>query len=496
MRCGVAVRVSTNSVEQRASLINQKELFLEFIAKQGWTLYDFYVDIESGTTDKRPNFQRMLEDAANKKFDCILSKELSQIARNVELAYKIKRILEDNKIHFITLDGAINTLEGDRSKFGLFAWLYEEESQRTSKRIRDALHTQALNGQFKGSHAPYGYKVEDKHLVIREDETVVAIQTILSLYLNGMGVEAIAKVMDEKGYPTPAKSAGKKNAGEFWHGSSILKILRNPHYVGDLAQGRSQVTSILNKKRYENPEDEWIIVPNAHKPIITREDCDAVQRLLRERYVSRPKVKRHLFTNYVFCADCGTSLWYLQNRKGYVCGRFKKHGKGACTSHSIKEVALKEQILRDLRHMSELVIDKHLFLKRFESHWDKEHKDQQKQILGIKRKIEGLQNENKKFLKLLAQEVISQEEYRAAIDDNQKEIHHLQEKVVELNRAAESQSSNVARAQSLIHELDRILEFEDLTEELLHRLVERIDVSENDQVIVHYRFADPFDMMD
>jgi len=353
-----------------------------------------------------------------------------------------------------------------------------------------------LNGQFKGSHAPYGYKVEDKHLVIREDETVVAIQTILSLYLNGMGVEAIAKVMDEKGYPTPAKSAGKKNAGEFWHGSSILKILRNPHYVGDLAQGRSQVTSILNKKRYENPEDEWIIVPNAHEPIITREDFDAVQRLLRERYVSRPKVKRHLFTNYVFCADCGTSLWYLQNRKGYVCGRFKRHGKGACTSHSIKEVVLKEQILRDLRHMSELVIDKHLFLKRFESHWDKEHKEQQKQILGIKRKIEGLQNENKKFLKLLAQEVISQEEYRAAIDDNQKEIHHLQEKVVELNRAAESQSSNVARAQSLIHELDRILEFEDLTEELLHRLVERIDVSENDQVIVHYRFADPFDMMD
>lgn len=132
MRCAVYVRVSTNKEEQKASLVNQKDLFLDFIAKQGWTLYDIYVDVETGTTDKRPNFQRMIEDAENHKFDCILAKELSRIARNGELAYKIKRVLEDSKIHFITLDGAINTLEGNRDKFGLFAWLYEEERDRKS----------------------------------------------------------------------------------------------------------------------------------------------------------------------------------------------------------------------------------------------------------------------------------------------------------------------------------------------------------------------------
>ncbi|WP_018130513.1 recombinase family protein [Effusibacillus pohliae] len=495
MRCAVYVRVSTNKEEQKGSLVNQKDLFLDFIAKQGWTLYDIYIDVETGTTDKRPNFQRMVEDAENRKFDCILAKELSRIARNGELAYKIKRVLEDSKIHFITLDGAINTLEGNRDKFGLFAWLYEEESQRTSKRIRMALRQKALNGEFKGSNAPYGYYVENKRLIKRDDETVDAVKTIFSLYLRGMGVEAIAKVLNEKGYPTPSRVAGKKNAGEFWHGSSVLKILKNPHYVGDLVQGRSQVASVTNKKRHEVPEDEWIVVPNTHEPIISREDFDAVQRLLWDRYVPRPKAKKHLFTNYVFCADCGSSLWYLHNRKGYVCGRFKKHGLRACTSHSIKEDALKEQILWDLRDMAKLVVDKNLFLKRFESHWKKEQQDRQKKMVGIQRKIESLQNENKKFLKLLAQEVISQEEYRAVVDENQREIQVLQEQLTEIKGILESHSSNVLMAQRVMSELDRILEFEDLTEELLHRLVKRIEVTDDHRAIVYYRFADPFALM-
>lgn len=496
MRCAVAVRVSTNSEEQKKSLVNQQELFLEFIAQKGWTLHGFYVDVQSGTTDdKRPNFRQMLEDAENKKFDCILAKELSRIARNGELSYKTKRLLEENQVHFITLDGAINTLEGNTERFGLFAWLYEDESRRTSNRIRAALHTQALNGEFKGSHAPYGYKVEGKRLVKRTDETVAAVQTIFNLYLNGKGVEAIAKMMDEKGCPTPSQLAGKRSCAVFWHGSSVLKILRNPHYVGDLVQGRSKVLSITNKKRVENPEDEWIIVPDTHEPIITREDFEAVQRMLRDRHVARPKAQKHLFTNYVFCADCGTSLWYLHNRKGYVCGRFKKHGERACASHGIKEDVLKGQILRDLRNMANSVIDKNLFLKRFEVYWKRQQQDRQKQVMGLHRKIETLQSENKKFLKLLAQEVISQEEYRQAVDGNHEEMHCLQEKMMDLTRALESETSNVERAQSLLRELDRILEFQDLTEELLHRLVERIEVTQDHQVVVRYRFADPFDLM-
>lgn len=77
MRCAVYVRVSTDHDEQKTSLENQKQLFYNFIAEKQWELYEMYVDVESGTTDKRISFQRMIDDAEKGKFDCILAKELS-----------------------------------------------------------------------------------------------------------------------------------------------------------------------------------------------------------------------------------------------------------------------------------------------------------------------------------------------------------------------------------------------------------------------------------
>jgi hypothetical protein len=100
MRCAVYVRVSTDRDEQKTSLDNQKSLFFNFIGQQGWDLYDFYVDVESRTTDNRAGFKKLIKDAENKKFDCILAKELSRLARNGELAYKIKRVLNSNLTRF------------------------------------------------------------------------------------------------------------------------------------------------------------------------------------------------------------------------------------------------------------------------------------------------------------------------------------------------------------------------------------------------------------
>ncbi|HZH62536.1 MAG TPA: recombinase family protein [Metabacillus sp.] len=127
----------------------------------------------------RISFQRMIDDAEKGRFDCI-------IARNGELAYKIKRILHSNNIHFITLDSAINTLEDNTDKFGLYAWLYEEESQRISSRIKIALEQKALKGGFKVSTPPYGYFIKDKKLYPRNEETVEAIKKIFSLYIQGL----------------------------------------------------------------------------------------------------------------------------------------------------------------------------------------------------------------------------------------------------------------------------------------------------------------------
>lgn len=80
MKSAIYIRVSTNKEEQKQSLDNQKELFMNLLSEKGWDLYDIYLDIQSGTkTKKRPQLKRMIEDARMNKFDIILAKELSRL---------------------------------------------------------------------------------------------------------------------------------------------------------------------------------------------------------------------------------------------------------------------------------------------------------------------------------------------------------------------------------------------------------------------------------
>lgn len=88
MKCAIYVRVSKDCEEQKASLQNQQDLFKKYIVERNWEIYDFYIDVQSGSKLKqRRNLQRLINDANNKKFDIILAKELSRLARNGKQTY-------------------------------------------------------------------------------------------------------------------------------------------------------------------------------------------------------------------------------------------------------------------------------------------------------------------------------------------------------------------------------------------------------------------------
>ena len=162
MKVTIYIRVSTKHIEQEFSLQNQKDMFIKHIATKGWTLYKIYKDIDSGTHAKRPGFIEMVEDAKAGKFDVVLAKELSRLARNIGISHEFKQVILANNIHIVCLDGSINTLEDDISKYGLFAWLYEDESRRISKRIKAAKRSKALRSEFLMKIIKFKY--HKKHL--------------------------------------------------------------------------------------------------------------------------------------------------------------------------------------------------------------------------------------------------------------------------------------------------------------------------------------------
>lgn len=497
MKAAITIRVSTKKEEQEASLVHQRQFFENYVKEKGWDVYGFYVEIESGTKKNRKEMNRLIADAKEHKFDIILSKELSRLARNQGLAFEIKEVIEKHKIHLIKMDGAIDTTTGNTSNFGLFAWLYEQESQRTSERIKMALATRADNGKFKGSSAPYGYNVQGGKLFISDDDSPQIVQRIFQRYLDGKGFDAIARELYENDIKTPSSQAGKVTQSIFWHGSSVRKILENPHYCGNLVQGRSSTVSVTSTHRHENPKAEHIVKEKTHEAIISKDVFESVQQMFtfnREKRAqsnpnvgSRPHENVHLFTGVIYCADCGSGFHYQQNGHGYICGRSNKHGNKACSKHRIKEVTLKAIIQGDLQKLASAMKD--------DSHFDlvkdrlnKERVRMEKDLKACGAKIDTINQLKNKALTRFLEDIITKEDYNNFVASKDVEIKELLLCKEKLGIAL-STSFDTNVLDKIKEVVTNALNFNDITREVISRFIEKIEVKEDGTVKLYYRFA-------
>lgn len=152
MKCAFYIRTASKN-NRVFQLETQFERLESFIAARNWQLYNSYIDIGSGA-DKYRNLQAMIEDAQNNKFDVILSTDPSRLLRNSELSSKMRKLCEMKEIQIITLDGAVNTLQGNTDLISLYARIIEQETKILSQRIKYGkkkhfLEKQRINETFK-----------------------------------------------------------------------------------------------------------------------------------------------------------------------------------------------------------------------------------------------------------------------------------------------------------------------------------------------------------
>ncbi|MCA1022127.1 recombinase family protein [Halobacillus litoralis] len=489
MRCAVYIRVSTDKIEQKQSLENQRDLFIKYVSEKGWDLEKIYVDVESGTTDKREELQNLIADVKQNKYDVMLAKELSRFARNGGLSYELKDIAERHRVHIITLDNAVNTLEGNSSMFGLYAWMYEQESQRTSDRVKSSCQSRAEKGLFKGSVPPYGYSIANGKLLLREDKTPNVIKRIYREYISGKGFDRIAKDLYNDDVPSPSKVANKKNATNRWNGSSVRSILSNPNYTGDLVQGRTTTKSATSKIREVKKHDEYIVVPNMHPSIISKQDFETVQCLMKARRRKRPTHEVHLFTNTAYCADCGKSMHYKKNRNGYVCGEYNKLGAKACASHHVKEEQLKDIILHDIRKLMGNP-ESEKISKEINKKLDNAIKEREKTVSDLKKKISELKERKKKLLLNYYDDLINEDDYRMAYDATTEDINKSATRLRDLEEGI-SLENDEAKFQAMLKRTQNVMNLDELTPELLHRLIERIEIKADGSPRIFYKFSGP-----
>lgn len=488
MRCAVYVRVSTDKDTQKESLVTQKEMAFNYIRDQGWTFHDIYTDIESGTRAKRPQLQKLLLDAKNNKFDVIIGKELSRFARNGALSYQIRDLTEQKGIHLVTMDGLINTIENQMNMFGFLTAIYEEESRSMSRRIKSVFEVKARKGEFLGSNSPLGYKVINKKLFIQEDETPDIIRRIFREYIEGKGHDAIARGLYEEGIRTPSSYANKKNTTVVWHGSTVRTILRNPHYAGDIVQNRTTSISLTSDKRKDICPSKWIVVEDAHEAIISRADFQLVQRLLIERKRIRPQSKTRLFSNLLFCADCGKGMHFKKNSKGYVCGNFNKHGSKRCSNHRVRNANLIIILQDEFQQLAKgLKVDN--ITSELENRINSEEKKSQKKVPSLEIKLSRIKVLKRNAFEKLSEENISQEDYNDFINSYNEQEKQLQLEISALSEKSEQQS-DIQILEQLRSTLLELLDFNELNADMLHRFIEKIEIKADGSPRIHYRFSD------
>lgn len=316
IRAAAYCRVSTDHEDQANSLLSQKKYFAEYIQNHAdWQLVNIYYDegISGTQTKKRIGFNRMISDACEGKIDLILTKEVSRFARNTVDTLSYTRKLNEAGIGVIFTIDHIDTRAADGElRLTIMASIAQEESRKTSERVKWGQKRRMEQGIVFGRNL-LGYTVKNGVLFLNDSEVPI-VRAIFHKYTNEKkSTSAIAKELLLEGiYPKQAQC---------WSSASILRILKNEKYAGDLCQKKSFTPNYLTHERKVNhASEELICLKNHHKPIIDRDLWNRTQEELQRRSAkasvsslsSDTPSKSRYSTRYwcsgkLFCGKCGRS---------------------------------------------------------------------------------------------------------------------------------------------------------------------------------------------
>lgn len=291
-KIAIYCRISNNN-HSSESIQNQTALLTDYAQKQHWEIFDIYCDENySGLDNNRPDFKRMLNDAKNGHFSIILCKTQSRFTRNRATAEKYLHYLFSIwNIRFIALVDNIDTYYSQNKKTRqINALINEWYCEELSQNIKKVFRQKQRQGQFLGSYAPYGYQksTTDKHKLVIDDNTSPIVQFIFAQYAyQNQSYTSIAKMLTEKKIPTPAQYKAMQNKDTnrkgikhkgIWSPSTIRHILHNAVYIGHMVQNKENKISYKYKKVCVVPKNDWIVVQNTHKPIISYETFALCQK--------------------------------------------------------------------------------------------------------------------------------------------------------------------------------------------------------------------------
>ncbi len=329
-------RVSTKKDAMHHSLSAQISYYSEYIQiHPGWRYCGVYADeAMTGTKASRADFQRMLTDARDGRLDLILCKSISRFARNTVTLLDTVRELKDLGVDVYFEEQNLHTISSEGElMLTILAGFAEEESLSVSENMKWRVRMNFGEG-IPWDKTLLGYRFRDGAYVIEENEAKV-VRRMFRDYLDGKGTGTIAKELNEEGIPT--------RFGNEWSNSTVMRLLKNITYTGDLVLQKTYSENHLTKRKMpNNGQFPKYVVEDAHEPIIDKSTFLAVQKEFERRQTEYGKTEirpTYPLTGKVRCGICGKNYQRKYRSKGisWLCDTYIHKGVSFCPSRQVPE---------------------------------------------------------------------------------------------------------------------------------------------------------------
>lgn len=484
------------------SISNQRQIIKSYAKENDIKLsYEYVDDGFSGSNFDRPNFKNMIDDLNKGKFNIIIVKDLSRFGRDyIESGKYLQKIFPEKGVRFISVNDNYDSENADMSDTHLILpirnFINDSYCRDISMKVKSSKEVKRKNGEFIGAFAPFGYKKDDrdKHKLVIDKEVSHIIERIFNMKIEGYSSKAIADFLNSIGTITPSKH--KENNGDNfntgfvvknakWDAKMINRIISNKVYIGVLEQGKTTKLNYKSKKEIDVSKEDWIVIDNAHEPIISKSIFSLANKMLL-RDVKQSQDKPCILSGMLYCKDCGSPMVRrkVKAKDGYnifyICSEY--NNTGDCSRHSIKEEYIIKATIQALND----------YLSKYNDLLEKVSAiDVSK--LTLKVDFDSLNAEKKKYERLrqslymdLEEELITTEEFEKFRNNYLIKIREIEKQIITKQNIVEELKAKINDKGSLVSDIVPNIDSDNLNRLSLVSFIDRIEIGEDNAI--HFVF--------
>lgn len=482
----------------------------------------------TGTVFDRPAWNRLMDDVRTGKIQCIVVRDLSRFGRDyVETGNYLEKIFPALGTRFISIKENFDNFTGgsmESLSVSLQNLVNAIYSRDISKKVSTAIRAQMETGSFRNRNLPYGYLWnEDKTAYVVDEEAAAIVRQIFEWKRQEVSVYTIIERLKADGVESPERHkrrvgtrSGDNIQGEGWCPSTIRGILQNRAYIGELICGKSETALYKGLKKRLMEKDNWIVVSDAHPPIIPIADFEAVERQMQEDSSHRAARMEwsadiragmiDLFDRKIFCADCKKRMYYKRQRiqcKGivfrgvYECSTHMSRRHGTCFKHAIRQDVLHEKVFNIIRDQLQVALDYEKLLKTMrggagETGVREKHKAA---VSSIKLRLNALKKKRAGLYESYDEGILNEEEYAFAKQTYEEQYETLSRLLDEAVERRERFLESISPENKWLTMMRGVAGMTELTQELVDAIIEKVLVYGGGRIEVVLNYNDVFSAM-